>query len=72
MHSFLQDRISRAAMERQYQLKWQRTFGARLRMGRMIQRLSGNALLMRWFISAGKMFPGLMRGLIRQTHGQAF
>jgi flavin-dependent dehydrogenase len=72
MHPFLQDKISRAMMERRYQLQWRRMFGARLRMGRMIQRLSGNALLMRWFISAGKTFPALMRGLIRQTHGQAF
>lgn len=72
IHSFLQDRITRHDMEMQYQAQWRRTFGSRLRMGRMIQRLSGSARMMNWFIGAGKTFPALMRGLIRQTHGQAF
>lgn len=72
IHPFLQGSISRWEMEQRYTRQWRKEFGARLRMGRMIQRLSGNALLMRWFVGAGKTFPGMMRWMIRQTHGQAF
>jgi menaquinone-9 beta-reductase len=69
---FLQGRISRDEMEQQYTRRWQQEFGSRLRMGRRIQALSGSPGLMNLLISTGKLLPGLMNKLIRQTHGRSF
>jgi flavin-dependent dehydrogenase len=69
---FLKDSISSGEMEQQYTKQWQELFGSRLRMGRRIQALSGNPVLMNLFISTGKLFPGLMNKLIRKTHGTPF
>ncbi len=68
----LQGKIGQDEMERQYNRQWQKQFGSRLRMGRNIQRLSLNPGLMNMFIRTGKLFPGLMRQMIRKTHGEPF
>jgi menaquinone-9 beta-reductase len=69
---FLRDSISRTEMEQQYMKQWQQTFGSRLRIGRWIQSLSGNRFWMNLFVTTGKLFPGIMKRLIRKTHGQSF
>ncbi|MEO8405045.1 MAG: FAD-binding protein, partial [Chitinophagaceae bacterium] len=69
---FLKHTIDRDEMEKQYSTQWQKEFGSRLQMGRRIQRLSGNPSLMKIFIGAGKLFPWIMKKMIRQTHGAAF
>jgi len=69
---FLEGAISREGMEQNYQQQWQQLFSSRLRMGRMIQRLFGKKWLTDSFLMVIKPFPGLVKTLIRQTHGQPF
>jgi flavin-dependent dehydrogenase len=69
---FLRGECNRAGLEEEYTLKWRKNFSKRLRMGRMIQRLLGSNRLTNALITAARIFPGLTRFLIRQTHGQSF
>lgn len=72
IHSFLQGNITRALMEQQYKQQWQKQFARRLKAGRRIQRLFGGKWLTNSFITLAKLFPRLVRFLIRQTHGNPF
>jgi flavin-dependent dehydrogenase len=72
IHRFLEGSCSRAEMESAYAGAWRKTFEKRLAMGRRIQRLFGNAYLTGMLIRASKIFPFIVRWLIRQTHGQPF
>jgi len=68
----LTGRIGHDEMEKEYTRLWQKHFAGRLRMGRNIQRMSLNPAVMNLLIRGGKIFPGLMRQLIRKTHGETF
>jgi len=70
--NFLKGTISRESMEKKYSSKWNELFAARLRTGRMLQRLFDNHWLTTLMIRLGKLFPGLIRTLIKQTHGEPF
>ena len=70
--NFLNGNTTRAAMEKQYSLQWQRQFAHRLIMGRRLQRLFGSKWRTNFFISLVKPFPRLIRFLIKQTHGKPF
>ncbi len=72
LHRYLSGTCSREEMEHGYSDEWLRTFGARLRTGRMIQRMTGHPVAMKLFVAIGRWFPGLVRGLIRKTHGKSF
>ncbi len=69
---FLQNKIPRWQMERDYAQTWKKQFSKRLRTGRMVQRFFGNALLSDVLISILKPLPSLTDKLISQTHGQPF
>ena len=69
---FLRFAISRHEMEEQYVQDWKKIFSARLRTGRFIQRLFGHRWLIGTLIFFGKIFPGLIRMLVRKTHGKPF
>lgn len=69
---FLGFAISRHEMEEQYAQDWKKIFSARLRTGRFIQRLFGHRWLIGTLIFFGKIFPGLIRLLVRKTHGKPF
>ncbi len=69
---FLNNQITRAAMESTYQQKWRRLFGNRLKTGRLIQRFFGNAFWSGLLINTMKPFPSVIRALIRKTHGERF
>jgi flavin-dependent dehydrogenase len=69
---FLQGHINRDEMEQKYAESWNRHFSSRLRTGRMIQSLFGKPAVTNIFLSAMKPFPGLIKKLIRQTHGEPF
>ena len=69
---FLNNQITRAAMESTYQKRWRRLFGKRLRTGRLIQRFFGNAFWSGLLINTMKPFPSVIRALIRKTHGERF
>ena len=70
--NFLRGNISRELMEKKYADNWNKLFAARLRTGRMLQRLFDNHWLTTLMIRLGKLFPGLIRTLIKQTHGKPF
>ncbi|HZI52620.1 MAG TPA: pyridine nucleotide-disulfide oxidoreductase, partial [Chitinophagaceae bacterium] len=69
---FLKDRITREALEKNYETQWQRQFGRRLRTGRQIQHLAGLPRLTAAVLQIGRLFPGLFQILIRKTHGKPF
>lgn len=72
MNAFLKMDISREFMEKQYAAQWRKTFGARLRNGRTIQKLFGKPFLTNLFIRTVKYFPFVIKGIIRITHGKEF
>lgn len=69
---FLEGTISRESMEQTYSANWKKLFDDRLRTGRMLQRLFDNQWLTSMMVRLGKLFPGLIRILIRKTHGSSF
>ena len=71
-HDFLAGRTARPAMEAAYARAWQAQFGARLRVGRAVQRLFGGPVLSELVIGGLRRWPGAVRALMRRTHGQAF
>lgn len=72
IHAFLQNKIDRSLMEKQYQQQWHLHFASRLRTGRLIQRFFGKASITNLFVQSFKTFPFLAKPLIRQTHGKPF
>jgi flavin-dependent dehydrogenase len=68
----LKGETDRDEMEKEYIRNWQQQFAARLRMGRRIQKLSGHSFWVNLLINSGKIFPALIRKMIRQTHGKPF
>jgi menaquinone-9 beta-reductase len=72
IRQFMSGVISREEMERNYSKAWQRQFATRLRMGRVIQSLFGNRLLLSVLIKTGRQFPFIIRILVKQTHGKPF
>lgn len=70
--AFLGKQLSREAMEKAYQKKWQQTFERRLSAGRLIQQFFGRSWMTNLFIGLMKRFPLLTTALIRQTHGKPF
>jgi len=71
-HDFLTGHTSRAAMENAYAHAWRAQFGARLRVGRVVQRLFGGPVLSELVVGGLRHLPGVVRGLMRRTHGQPF
>jgi menaquinone-9 beta-reductase len=72
INRFLGLEISRKEMEEQYRKEWKENFSARLQTGRFIQRLFGHRWLIGPLIFLGKVFPGVIRLLIKKTHGKPF
>ena len=71
-HDFLSDHTTRAGMETAYAQAWQAQFGARLRVGRAVQRLFGGPVLSELVVGGLRHWPGAVRALMRRTHGQEF
>jgi flavin-dependent dehydrogenase len=72
IRNFLDGTISRKSMEENYAEKWNNLFASRLRTGRMLQRLFDSQWLTTLMIRLGRLFPGLIRALIKRTHGEPF
>lgn len=72
LESHFKGDINRAQLEAAYTAAWKDNFTGRLFIGRTIQSLFGNEALTNLFIGSMKPFPGLVKKLIRSTHGQAF
>lgn len=69
---FLQGVLPRPALEAAYTQTWHRTFGARLRVGRTVQRLFGGPVLSELVVGGLRHWPAAVRALMRQTHGAPF
>ena len=72
IRNFLEGIISRKSMEENYSERWNKLFASRLRTGRMLQRLFDSQWLTTLMIRLGKLFPALIRALIKKTHGKPF
>ena len=69
---FLEGLIPREAMEKNYSSKWNALFNDRLKMGRRLQRLFADQRLTNLLINLGRTFPGIIKALIKKTHGKPF
>ena len=70
--SFLSGEIARYELEQEYTDRWNRQFGRRLWMGRLLQQWFGSERRTNLLLYSLKPFPKLVSFLIRQTHGQPF
>jgi menaquinone-9 beta-reductase len=70
--SFLKGQLARYEMEQEYVDRWNRQFGWRLRVGRLLQSWFGRSSRTNLLLYSLKPFPKLVSFLIRQTHGQPF
>jgi flavin-dependent dehydrogenase len=69
---FLRGELPRPALEAAYAQAWQRQFGARLRVGRAVQRLFGGPVLSELVVGGLRHWPAAVRTLMHQTHGVPF
>jgi len=69
---FLRGELPRPALEAAYAQAWQRQFGARLRVGRAVQRVFGGPILSELVVGGLRHWPAAVRTLMRQTHGTPF
>jgi flavin-dependent dehydrogenase len=72
IQNYLLGKILRNEMEKNYIKKWNGLFSDRLKAGRILQRLMLNNWLISFTISVGRIFPGIIRMMIKQTHGKPF
>jgi len=70
--SFLTGEIARYELEQEYTDRWNRQFGRRLWMGRLLQRWFSSERRTNLLLYSLKPFPKLVSFLIKQTHGQPF
>jgi len=69
---YLRGQLARPALEAAYAQAWRCTFGARLRVGRAVQRLFGGPVLSELVVGGLRHWPAAVRALMRQTHGAEF
>lgn len=68
----LSGKISRLEMEKLYTDSWQKEFGSRTRLGRIVQYFFGGSLSTSVFLRSMNAFPVFSNWLIEQTHGRPF
>jgi flavin-dependent dehydrogenase len=69
---FLRGEIARYQLEQEWIDRWNKEFGKRLWIGRLLQRWFGTVTRTNLLLYSLKPFPQLISFLIRQTHGQPF
>ncbi len=72
MNNFLQQKIPRIGMEKNYIAEWKKQFASRLATGRMVQRFMGNEFSTGLFLKLMSNIPFLSQKIIRSTHGKNF
>ena len=70
--SFLTGELARYELEQEYTDRWNKQFGRRLWMGRLLQRWFANERRTNLLLYSLGPYPKLVSFLIRQTHGQPF
>lgn len=63
-------KISRELLEKKYQKEWNKNFGKRLFMGRILARILTHKTITNMLVSITASFPGLLLAIIKQTHGK--
>ncbi|WP_324674916.1 NAD(P)/FAD-dependent oxidoreductase [Hymenobacter sp. GOD-10R] len=71
-HEFLLGQLGRTAMENHYRHDWHQQFAARLRVGRLVQRLFGQPTLSEAVVGGLRHWPAAVQAIMRRTHGQPF
>lgn len=69
---FLRNELSRVATEQYHDRVWNKTFAARLTVGRWVQGFFGKSWMTNAFIAAVKPFPFLVRTIVKQTNGEGY
>ncbi|HWB24305.1 MAG TPA: NAD(P)/FAD-dependent oxidoreductase [Chitinophagaceae bacterium] len=72
INDFLQGRIDRDTMEKQYLAQWQQLFTKRMFTGRFVQRVFGNNTATALFLKFAHKNAWLAKKLISSTHGTSF
>lgn len=62
--------MSRELLERKYTKEWNNHFGKRIYMGRILAQILTNKTITNTLVSIVASFPGIMRSIIKQTHGK--
>jgi len=62
--------ISRDQLERNYTKKWNKHFGKRIFMGRILARILTNKTITNMLVSVVASFPKILPEIIKQTHGK--
>ena len=63
--------ISRDQLERNYRKEWNKHFGKRVLMGRILARILTNKTVTNIFVSLVASFPKILPEIIKQTHGKS-
>ena len=72
INNFLQQKILRIEMEKNYHQCWNKNFAARLSTGRAVQRFMGNTFSTNIFLKIMSAIPALSSKIIASTHGKPF
>lgn len=67
---FLDNKVNRSKLEQNYRQLWNKHFGKRMLMGRLLAKLIANPSLSWPMFFLLRTFPRLMQHMIRQTHGK--
>lgn len=70
LHYYSDKEISRELLEKKYTKEWNNHFGKRLFMGRILARILTHKTITNIFVAIVASFPGLLPGIIKQTHGK--
>lgn len=62
--------ISRDQLERNYRKEWNKHFGKRIFIGRILARILTNKTITNMFVSLVASFPKILPEIIKQTHGK--
>ena len=68
--AYFEGELNRTEIEKRYKLSWNRRFGMRLQAGRWLARLFSLKKLSLGLMSGLKRFPGILKHIIRMTHGK--
>ena len=72
VNDFLNGKVNRQQLEKNYTKQWRKTFSTRLLVGRIMQQFFGKEWVTNIFIQLMKLLPFITRKVISQTHGKPF
>lgn len=63
--------MNRESLEKNYTKEWEKHFGKRIFMGRILARILTHKTITNLFVAIVASFPGLLSEIIKQTHGKS-